>query len=132
MQSTLLPESVKWYNSKAKILESKQTPVSQTIEHKDVLYWIKAGSILPLLSHKRELSLLRAIKNPIRLEIYCDLNQTATGSLVLDDGWSTKSNHSRFNFTFSSKGLLTYQSSALSDYVNDQVINEVVIFGLGS
>ena len=51
--------------------------------------WVKAGSIIPVLNHQNELSLLRAIVNPIRLEIYSD-NGHASGNLTLDDGWSTK------------------------------------------
>ena len=37
--------------------------------------WVKAGSIIPILNHKNELSLLRAIVNPIRLEIYSEKGQ---------------------------------------------------------
>jgi hypothetical protein len=32
--------------------------------------WVKAGSIIPILAHKKELSLLRAIVNPISLLIF--------------------------------------------------------------
>lgn len=34
--------------------------------------YVKGGSILPMLLHKRELSLLNAIKNNVGLEIYPD------------------------------------------------------------
>lgn len=56
--------------------------------------WVKGGSIIPILNHLKELSLLRAIVNPIKLEVYADSSKTASGSLVLDDGWSTKLNKS--------------------------------------
>jgi alpha-glucosidase (family GH31 glycosyl hydrolase) len=58
--------------------------------------WIKAGSIIPILKHKRELSLKRALPNPISLQVYIDKNGNATGELVLDDGWSTKTAYSKF------------------------------------
>jgi len=54
--------------------------------------WAKGGSIIPILNHQKELSLLRAIVNPIKLEVYTDSSKAASGSLVLDDGWSTKQN----------------------------------------
>lgn len=41
--------------------------------------WVKAGTILPILDHNRELSLLRAIRNPLALEIFVDDKQTAEG-----------------------------------------------------
>jgi hypothetical protein len=34
--------------------------------------FVKGGSILPILAHNRELSLMKAIKNNIRLDIYPD------------------------------------------------------------
>ena len=49
---------------------------------------MKGGSILPILAHKRELSLLNAIKNNIRLDIYPDSHNYADGVLYLDDGES--------------------------------------------
>jgi len=49
---------------------------------------VKGGSILPILAHKRELSLLNAIKNNIRLDIYPDSHNFAHGMLYLDDGES--------------------------------------------
>jgi hypothetical protein len=52
-------------------------------------FFIKAGSILPLLNHNKELSLLAALENPLRLRVYLDEYGAATGTLVLDDGWST-------------------------------------------
>jgi alpha-glucosidase (family GH31 glycosyl hydrolase) len=49
---------------------------------------VKGGSIIPILAHKRELSLLNAIKNNIRLDIYPDSHNFADGLLYLDDGES--------------------------------------------
>lgn len=69
--------------------------------------WIRAGSIIPILNHNRELSLLRALENPIQLEIYTDKNGKGVGELVIDDGWSTKLDYSKFIFTYRA-GLLSY------------------------
>lgn len=45
---------------------------------------------MPILAHKRELSLMKAIKNNIKLEVYPDSHQYAIGVLYLDDGESLK------------------------------------------
>ena len=57
--------------------------------------FVKGGSILPILAHNRELSLMNAIKNNIRLDIYPDEQQYAIGILYLDDGESL--NHEQSN-----------------------------------
>jgi len=95
--TTLLPTSANWYDLNTKMLENRSSPISQLLGDKAMGVWIKAGSILPILNHQNELSLLRAIVNPIRLEIYLD-NGVASGALTLDDGWSTKLSFSTFVF----------------------------------
>ena len=60
----------------------------------------KAGSIIPILLHENSLSLLRAINKSISLEVYPTSQGVAEGSLVLDDGWSTKPDESRYAFKY--------------------------------
>ena len=81
------------------------------------------------MSHKRELSLLRALVNPISLEIYINRNGTAIGELILDDGWSTKPDYSKFIFTYA-RGVLSYKSSVSSSFITDKVINEIKVYGV--
>jgi len=66
----------------------------------------KAGSIFPILLHQNALSLLRAINNSISLEVYPTSTGVAEGSVVLDDGWSTSPNESRYAFRYNSDGIL--------------------------
>lgn len=90
----------------------------------------RAGSILPILLHGNALSLLRAINNDIALEIYPTSKGQAEGNLVLDDGWSTKTDESRFKFTYSSSGLLSM--SFEGNYKSGKAISSVSIYGVKS
>lgn len=94
--------------------------------------WIKAGTILPILDHKRELSLLRALNNPIALQIYTNAQQTAHGFLILDDGWSTKNNKSLIELNLSQDGTLTYMSHKTSNHVTIQTVDKIVMYGIKS
>lgn len=48
---------------------------------------MKAGSIIPILNYDSvRMSILQAIDDPIRIEVYPDANNDATGLLYLDDG----------------------------------------------
>ena len=73
-------------------------------------YWqqailVRKGSILPLLNHKRELSLQEALKNPIHLQVY---GQEASGFLYLDSNMNDNV-ATVISFTFASGGL-TYET----------------------
>ena len=98
----------------------------------EIPMWIKAGTILPILDHRRELSLLRAIKNPLALEIFVDEKQTAAGQLTTDDGWSTKDQKDKYEFTLTEAGLLSYQTSTDSNYGGEVSIDKITLFGIRS
>ena len=53
------------------VLET-ENKIKRNYEDDEMAIWIKAGSIIPILNHKRELSLKRALPNPIILQIYID------------------------------------------------------------
>lgn len=59
--------------------------------------WVKGGSILPILAHQRELSLMNALNNNYRLDVYPNADNYAVGNLYLDDGDSF--NHEQGMFT---------------------------------
>lgn len=90
----------------------------------------RAGSILPILLHENALSLLRAINNDISLEIYPTSQGEAEGNLVLDDGWSTKIDESRFVFSYSSIGTLSMTVEGV--YKSGKKISSVSIYGVKS
>jgi alpha-glucosidase (family GH31 glycosyl hydrolase) len=96
----------------------------------EIPMWVKAGSIIPILEHNRELSLLRALDNPIALEVYADENQSACGRLVLDDGWSTKDEKSTHEFCLTGEGVLFHKSTVASNYKHAQYFDKVVMYGI--
>jgi len=49
---------------------------------------MRGGKIVPTKLHQGELALLRTLTKPIRLDIYTDQNNAATGHLYMDDGES--------------------------------------------
>jgi len=71
-----LPSSSIWYNYYSKQIHSPTVggPSLDWINDMEQGTFIKGGSIVPILAHKRELSLLNAIKNDVKLEIYPDEN----------------------------------------------------------
>jgi alpha 1,3-glucosidase len=75
--TTKLPSSAKWYNLQTCLLET-ESEVTYTYGDLDIPLWARAGSILPLLNHSRQLSLLRAINDPLQLAVFPD-QQQATG-----------------------------------------------------
>lgn len=130
--TTILPNSANWYNINSRRLDTRTE--SFTDEYTDIgmAVWIKAGSVIPALNHQNELSLLRAIVNPIRLDIYLDIDGSAEGTLVLDDGWSTKSDESSFTFNYSLDNILSYTTRQTSTYVTEKLINEILVYGFDS
>lgn len=90
----------------------------------------RAGSILPILLHENALSLLRAINKDLALEIYPTSQGYADGSLVLDDGWSTKTDESRYAFSYSSLGVLSMKVEG--NYTSGKNISTVSIYGVKS
>jgi len=94
--------------------------------------YVKSGTILPMLAHDEELSILRAFNNPIELEVYIDVNRfDAKGRIILDDGLST-------NAAFT-EVLLKYENNVLSigtgkgsTFDSGKKITRVRIYGLGS
>jgi len=53
--------------------------------------FVKAGQVLPILNYELgRMSILQAIDDPIRLEVYPDASNTASGNLYLDDGMTNQ------------------------------------------
>ena len=96
--------------------------------------YVKGGSILPMLLHKRELSLLNAIKNNVGLEIYPDQSNEAMGTLYLDDGDSyahEKGSFTLVNYYYDSTGLwVEKQTDSEFAPAAIKLITSVVIHGV--
>lgn len=59
--TTTLPSTDLWYNYNTQMLETRSGTFTQTYPVMDIPMWVRAGSILPILNHSRQLSLLRNI-----------------------------------------------------------------------
>ena len=90
----------------------------------------RAGSIIPILLHENALSLLRAINNNIALEVYTTTYGVAEGNLVLDDGWSTKTEESIYKFAMTESGFLSVYGYLVQDYISGKKVTEVTIYGM--
>jgi alpha-glucosidase (family GH31 glycosyl hydrolase) len=99
--------------------------------------FVKGGSILPILAHKRELSLLNAIKNNIKLEVYPDEENYAIGILYLDDGESLNHEqkneftlvHYFYNNDILSTEKITKTTNVYAEAASKSIIN-VTIYGV--
>ena len=94
--------------------------------------WARGGSIVPVLQHQRQLSILRAIDDPISLEIYLDQSENAAGRLVLDDGLTTKKDKLVVDYSYQqvgSTGVLR-QSIQEQSFQTDKAIAFVRIYGV--
>lgn len=87
VQVYLPKEDYYWYNYFSKnAVPSNDNLDTMTIADQEIALFIRSGSVLPILRHQNELSLLDAIKNPIGLELFLDSHANARGQLYLDDG----------------------------------------------
>ena len=86
--------------------------------------YVRGGSIVPILEHKRELSLLRAIDNPISLQVYLDESSSASGKLMLDDGLTTKPDKlvSIFKYSETGKSGILEKETSEQTYKTDKAI----------
>ena len=83
----ILPDDELWYNyyTKQQNLETGVWKTS-TLPDLEQAVFVRGGSVIPILLHEDCMALLPCIRNPIRLEVYLDENDEASGELYLDDG----------------------------------------------
>lgn len=128
IQTAYLPSECSWYNYNTKMIETESSPIKKIWSDKEMPVFYRAGTILPILLHENALSLLRAFNNDIELEIYPTSEGDATGKLVLDDGWSTKTNLRRLRFNYYAIGRLTMNVEG--DYKSSKAVSTVSIYGV--
>jgi alpha 1,3-glucosidase len=132
--SFYLPEEgAPWYKYAS---DEVQTGSWQMASIRDMLIFVRAGSIIPVKLHNRKLSLTRAQTMPMRLDIYLDLSQTAQGQFFFDDGVSFKYRDSQeslsLSLTFSNQTLTSSPSLPYS-FVEDayyMFITSIHLYGL--
>jgi len=84
-----LPGDDTWYNYFSKEIEKQEnTHFTKNLALKEMLVYVRGGTILPIKIHNNRLSLVRAFFMPIKLEVYPDILGKATGHLFFDDGVS--------------------------------------------
>ena len=139
-----LPPTDEWYDIYSKqIMPVSDLPQIVHVADEEQGTFVKGGSILPVLNFKDHAgSLLNAINDPIRLEIYPRHHVTtkdtphAIGSLYLDDGEThAHLNHERtqVKFEFNHKALTIVKhlhDKNLYVPAATKLIDEVLVFGI--
>lgn len=111
-----LPTGAKWYNYYSKKVETVTgEAVTRNLPDLEQAVFIKGGSVMPVLLHDDCYALTKCINDKIRLDVYIDDNNHASGSLYTDDGTSfkheTDSEFAEVNFTYDGG----FRSSRVSD-----------------
>jgi len=130
-----LPANNKWYNYYSK--QEAKNGVTMTVNMPDLeqAVFIKGGSVMPTLLHDDCMAISTCIFDKIRLDVYLDSDQKATGKLYTDDGESFKhvdsGEFATVSFTFDG-GFKSSRISGSSKYAfpKSQTIDQVVIYGL--
>lgn len=68
-----------WYNYNTGTSVTGPSLFNLKLGSTEIGLFFKGGSILPILAHQRELSLMQAINNPITLEVRLDAKGVALG-----------------------------------------------------
>jgi len=133
--SFVLPTGNTWYNYYSKKLEQVLgSKVTRLLPDLEQAVFIRGGTILPKLLHDNCYALSQCYWSKIRLEVYIDSYNSATGSLYTDDGVSfdhiTKGLYTIVNFNYN--GSLTSKRSEGTDYAfpSSQTIDQIAIYGL--
>jgi len=101
-----------WYNYNTGTSVTGPSFLYMNLNAQEIGLFFKGGSILPMLDHQRELSLMQAIDNPMALEVRVDEKGEAAGKLTLDDGITTMDTRSDVAFTFK-QNVLSFEVTRL-------------------
>lgn len=137
------PPAAEWYFYDTKEMISGDSTQNIIIGDANYGTFVKAGSILPILNYELgRMSLLSAIDDNLRLEVYPTSLGGASGELYLDDGLShnyRKGSQSlvQFNFdgtTLSVQSLIecTYEFDCSYFKATNKMIDEIVILNVAS
>lgn len=83
-----LPASNKWYNYYSKMEAKSGETMTVNMPDLEQAVFIKGGSVMPTLLHDNCMAISTCIFDKIRLDVYLDADQKATGKLYTDDGKS--------------------------------------------
>ena len=136
-----LPNTAQWYDMYSKLEVDSHDDI-HVVHVADAQQgtWVKGGTILPVLNFAEgRKSLLEAIDDPVRLEIYTDsMNEHpyASGYLYLDDGENHNNrHHERTQVRYDYDGTHIKVTKSIPDenlYAKaaTKIIDEVMIFGV--
>lgn len=133
-----LPTESNWYNYYSKKQERKlPTPYTRNLPDLEQAVFIKGGSVIPILLHDDCMAISTCMFDMIRLDVYLDDYQKASGSLYTDDGVSFKHETDKEYATVAFKfdgNLSSELTSTDADYTfpESQTIDQVAIYGLTS
>jgi alpha-glucosidase (family GH31 glycosyl hydrolase) len=131
-----LPNSYDWYLNSNKELIAGATD-AQNIVVGDAEYptFIKAGSIIPILNFElNRMSITQAIDDNLRIEVYPDSSNAASGVLYLDDYTSHRyvdGEYSLVNYSWDgSKLSVTKAANSYFFKASNKIINEIQIMNV--
>ena len=136
-----LPPTSQWYDIYSKLEVDAHDDVHVVhVGDEEQGTFVRGGSILPALNFRDNAqSLLKAIEDPIRLEVYCNnfnKHPEASGHLYLDDGENHNNRHherTQVRYDYDGKKLTVTKSIGDENlYVRaaTKIIDEVMIFGV--
>lgn len=133
-----LPEGSTWYNYYSKKQETTVgAPVTRNLPDLEQAVFIKGGSVMPTLLHDDCMAISTCMFDKIRLDVYLDADQKASGNLYTDDGVSFKHETDKeyatvaFKFDGNLSSELT-STEATYTFPKSQTIDQVAIYGLSS
>ena len=136
-----LPPTTQWYDIYSKLEVATHDDVFiQHVGDTEQGTWVRGGSILPVLNFRESAeSLLQAIEDPIRLEIYANTmgeHPEASGHLYLDDGENHNyRHHEKTQVRYEYDGTKISVTRSIGDeYLYSKaatkIIDQVMIFGV--
>lgn len=132
-----LPSSENWYYWYSGALHKGREQFSRVLPDDEQGIYVRGGKILPILMHKNELSLLKAIKNDFMLKIYLDKEGEAMGNLYLDDGetfdYQKKDGSLSVEYVYQNDRLMVAKTTDSSyPAAKSKMIKQVEIVGFNS
>ena len=141
-QSIYLPNDITNGNITQWYFYPTRSLITPTWEYQDfyigdqqLAVFVKSGTILPILDFEIDrMSILSAIDDPIRLEVFPDSTGQGTGKLYLDDGLTNdyqSGAYAEYEFTYSDSILsvktVSADAGAMWAQTSNKMISEVVI-----
>ena len=138
-----LPPTSQWYDIYTKVeVDSHDDIFIQHVGDQEQGTYVRGGAILPVLNFREEAeSLLQAINDPVRLEVYSNtmgIHPQASGHLYLDDGENHNNRlHERTQVRYDYDGTTLSVTKSIADEnlyskAATKIIDQVMIFGVDS